>query len=97
MGEWGTGEGGTPIVHGRWNKDGKPQGGGGTMGQTWGNFIYFPQLICPQEGKQSNHRILCGKRGGRILKDLREIHLFFYSYFFSDTVKVKEIRGLIVV
>jgi hypothetical protein len=31
------------------------------------------------------------------LKDLREIHFFFYSYFFSDTVKVKEIRGLIVV
>jgi hypothetical protein len=77
------------IVHGRWNKDGKPQGGGGTMGQTWGNLIYFPQLICPQEGEQSNHRILCGQRGGRTYIERSEGNTFiFYSYFFTDTLIV---------
>ncbi len=45
------------IVHGRWNKDGKPQGGGGNYGSDMGKFHLFPPIDLSPGGRtiQSSH------------------------------------------
>jgi hypothetical protein len=45
------------IVQGRWNKDGKPQGGGGNYGSDMGKFHLFPPIDLSPGGRtiQSSH------------------------------------------